>query len=253
MTLALSLPAIQTLMLVSVRLIAFMIVAPPFSYRAFPGTVRMMIALGVALAIYSGSMIEVRSFDTGPYVLAIILEAFVGFALGFLVYLVFQAVSTAGSLLDQMGGFAMAASFDPMNFTQNTPMGRLFQMTTLVLLFASNGHLIILSGLMKTFHAIPLGSGVPVASLGSTATEQFGQMFVAAVQIAGPLLIVLLLADVGLGLLTRVAPALNAFAMGFPLKIYLTLALGSLTYLTLPNATETLLKDGMRAIFGVVT
>ena len=56
------------------------------------------------------------------------------------------------------------------------------------------------------------------------------QMFLAAVQIAGPLLVVLFLADVGLGLLTRVAPALNAFALGFPLKILLTLSLGGVVF-----------------------
>ena len=59
-------------------------------------------------------------------------------------------------------------------------------------------------------------------------------MFLAAVQIAGPLLVVLFLADAGLGLLTRVAPALNAFALGFPLKILLTLTLAAVVFVALP-------------------
>ena len=60
-------------------------------------------------------------------------------------------------------------------------------------------------------------------------------MFLAAVQIAGPLIVVLFLADVGLGLLTRVAPALNAFSLGFPLKILLTLTLAGFMFLALPR------------------
>ena len=63
-------------------------------------------------------------------------------------------------------------------------------------------------------------------------------MFVGALQIAGPLLVVLFLADVGLGLLTRVAPALNAFAMGFPLKILISLSLGAFAFLALPNVVR---------------
>lgn len=250
MTFSFSIPVIQLLMLISVRLVAFLTLAPPFSYRAFPGTVRMMLALGVALAVYSSGGFTAVSYETGPFIAALVLEVVVGAVLGFLVFLVFTAVTVAGAFLDQMGGFAMASAFDPLNLTQNTPMGRFFQMTALALLFATNGHHVILGGIIKTFRAIPIATGLPFDVIGKMATTQLSQMFVAAVQIAGPLLVVLLLADVGLGLLTRVAPALNAFAMGFPLKIYLTLALGALTYLTLPNVMDTLLSNTMHSVFG---
>lgn len=250
MTLGLSVPELHTLMLISVRIIGFLVVAPPFSYRAFPATVRMMLALGIALAIYGNWHNTLATLDPGQFLFALFIEAFVGGLFGFLVYLVFTAVQVAGSLLDQMGGFAMASAFDPLNLTQNTPVARLFQMTTLGLLFASNGHHVILAGIMKTFDAIALGAGIPFSWLADTATQHLSYMFVVAVQIAGPLLIILFLADVGLGLLTRVAPALNAFAMGFPLKIYLTLALGALVYLTLPGVMSTLLHHTSTTTFG---
>ena len=69
----------------------------------------------------------------------------------------------------------------------------------------------------------------------------------------GPLVVVLFLADVGLGLLTRVAPALNAFALGFPLKILLTLSLGSIAYLTLPGVIGTLTERAVNLVIGVTT
>lgn len=253
MTVGLNIAAIQALMLVSVRLVAFLTLAPPFSYKAFPATVRMMLALGIALAVQSGTPVSSGDLEVGPFVLAIILEVVVGAFLGFLVYLVFIAVSAAGSLLDQMGGFAMASAFDPLNQTQNTPLGQFFQMTTLALLFASGGHTVILAGLVRTFDLLPLGTGFSLAGMGNAATTQLTQLFVVAVQIAGPLLIVLLLSDVGLGLLTRVAPALNAFAMGFPLKIYLTLALGALLYLTLPGVVGSLLSVASKVLTGAVS
>ena len=70
-------------------------------------------------------------------------------------------------------------------------------------------------------------------------------MFLAAVQISGPILIVLFLADVGLGLLTRVAPQMNAFAMGFPLKILLTLLTAGVVFLALPRVVGALVDDAL--------
>ena len=77
------------------------------------------------------------------------------------------------------------------------------------------------------------------------------QMFLAAVQIAGPLLVVLFLADAGLGLLTRVAPALNAFALGFPLKIFLTLTFASVLFVALPRIVSSLAGQAVTALTGV--
>jgi flagellar biosynthesis protein FliR len=88
--------------------------------------------------------------------------------------------------------------------------------------------------LARSFTAFPLGGAMDLTAPAEAMTAGIGQMFLASVQIAGPLLIVLFLADAGLGLLTRVAPALNAFAMGFPLKILLTVVLASVVFVALP-------------------
>lgn len=251
-----SVAGLETLMLISVRMVAFLFTAPPFSYRSFSGRVKIMLALGLALAVYPTVTPLTQGLQTWDYILAIIIQALTGVALGFLVYLVFAAVQVAGGLIDQMGGFAMAQSFDPLNHVNAAPISRLFHMTALVLMFASNAHLVILDGLFKTYEVIPLTFNSQAIDLGYVAqgvTEQVTTMFVAALQIAGPLLVVLLLADVGLGLLTRVAPALNAFAMGFPLKIYLTLSLVSLIYLTFPAVIEALTGTSLRAMFKAVS
>jgi flagellar biosynthetic protein FliR len=76
-------------------------------------------------------------------------------------------------------------------------------------------------------------------------------MFLAAVQIAGPLLVILFLADIGLGLLTRVAPALNAFALGFPLKILLTLIFSAVVFVALPRIVSSVTGDAVSTMMGV--
>ena len=105
---------------------------------------------------------------------------------------------------------------------------------------------------MRTFDALPLGALVNPAALAELADHRaVGRCSSAALQIAGPLLVVLFLADVGLGLLTRVAPALNAFALGFPLKILLTLTFGAFAFLALPAVVEGLTGRSVEAMLGV--
>jgi flagellar biosynthetic protein FliR len=117
---------------------------------------------------------------------------------------------------------------------------RLLQLVALALLFASDGYQLVLGGLVRSFDAVPLGGRIDLARLADALVHGFSQMFLAAVQIAGPLIVVLVLADVGLGLLTRVAPALNAFSLGFPLKIFVTIMVAAVAFVALPQVVASL-------------
>jgi flagellar biosynthetic protein FliR len=102
----------------------------------------------------------------------------------------------------------------------------------------------MLNGLFRTFDALPV-TGMVDPQIGERLLPGIGQMFVAAAQIAGPIVVVLFLADVGLGILTRVAPALNAFQLGFPLKIHITLLSGGVVFLALPRVVGALTDDAL--------
>ena len=93
-----------------------------------------------------------------------------------------------------------------------------------------------------------MGGTLPTDQLARGVLTAFSMMFLAALQIAGPMVAVLLLADVALALLTRAAPALNIFAIGFPVKIMLTLALLGLTFPLLPPALDTLIDHAVQAM-----
>lgn len=243
MNLTLALGTVEIIMLAGVRIAAFLVIAPPFASRAVPGRIKAMLALGLGLAVApragaapgAGGSIAA---GTASFLGDLVLQVLIGGALGFLVALAFAAVQAAGSLIDLFGGFQLAAAFDPASMSNGAQFSRLYQMTAVVLLVASDAHQIVLGGLLRTFEALPLGTGLDLAKMGVAATEGLTQMFLAALQIAGPLIVVLFLADVGLGLLTRVAPALNAFALGFPLKILLTVSLSVMAYLALPGVVE---------------
>ncbi|MEC5150071.1 flagellar biosynthetic protein FliR [Cryobacterium sp. GrIS_2_6] len=242
---------IEAVMLAGVRLIAFLVIAPPFSYNAFPLRIKGMLSLGLALAVSPVVTPGYVSPDTGGFILALLLEIVVGGMLGFLVLIVFSAVQSAGNLIDQFGGFQLAQGFDPQAMVNGAMFTRLYQMTALALLFASGGYQLIIGGLTRSFTAIPIGGGMDLAAPVQAATNAVGQLLLSAVQIAGPLIVVLFLADAGLGLLTRVAPALNAFALGFPLKILITLTLGASAFVALPRIVSALTDTAVTTMLGV--
>jgi len=234
-----------------VRIAAFLVIAPPFSHRGIPGTVKAMLAMALALLVAPRARAASDPTDIAAFLGQLLLQVVIGVALGFLVSVVFSAIQAAGSLIDMFGGFQMAAAYDPMMLTNSATFARLYQFTAIVLLFASDGYQLVITGLVRTFDVLPLGTPLDLASMAQLSSAGMSQMFLAALQIAGPLAVVLFLADVGLGLLTRVAPALNAFALGFPLKILMTLLLGSTAFLAVPHLVSGLTNDAMNVLLGV--
>ncbi len=242
---------LEAVLLSSVRMAAFVVIAPPFSYRAFPGRIKAMLAIGLGVAVSPQVVPNYVSGTDAQFFGALVMELLVGMLLGFLVYVAFAAVQSAGNLIDSFGGFQLAQAYDPGTMINGAQFSRLFHMTAVALLLASGAYQLILGGLFRTFDAIPLGGGINMAMSADLIVTAVTQMFLASVQIAGPLLIVLFLADAGLGLLSRVAPALNAFALGFPLKIFLTLALGGLVLAVLPAVVAAITDTVVTTLLGV--
>ena len=242
---------LEATLLAAVRMTAFLVIAPPFSYRGFPARVKAMLGIGLALAVAPRVTPGYVSLETGPFVMALVLELVVGAVLGFLVFVAFAAVQAAGSLIDLFGGFTLAQAFDPQSMVNGAQFTRLFQMTALALMFATGGYQLIIGGLTRSFDAVPLGLGMDLTHPVELLTTGVSQLFLSTIQIAGPLCVVLFLADVGLGLLSRVAPALNAYAMGFPLKILMTVMLAGGVFLALPGVVASLTGDAADMLLGV--
>jgi flagellar biosynthetic protein FliR len=239
MALDFSFASIETIMLATVRFAAFLFLAPPFSQRAIPGGVKAALSLGLGILV-APRLSHVPSQTAGGFIAGLVMQAVIGAALGFLVLLALAAVRAAGSMIDLFGGFQLASAYDPLSGGQAGPFARFYYLTAGVLLFASNAHHLVITGVVRTFDSLPLGVALPTGAMAQSVTSGVTNMLVAALQIAGPLMIALFVADVGLGLLTRVAPALNAFAIGFPLKILVTLTFGGFAFLALGAVIESL-------------
>lgn len=227
-------------LLASVRIIAWLSLVPPFSGRSVPMPAKVVLSLGLAFAVAPGLSGGGIPVTTPGLLLATATQVLIGAAMGFVTYLLFAAISTAGSLVDTFGGFQLAQGFDPLSMNMNTVFGKFHQMLATMLLFATGGHLLVLGGLLKSFDVLPVGDLPDIAGAPDVLISAFQMFFVTAVQIALPLIAVLFVADLGLALLTKVAPHLNAINVMFPAKIGLTLLLLGLSFPVLPEAMSRL-------------
>ena len=232
-------------LLALVRASAWLVIVPPFNTRAIPAMVKIGLAATIALPVADDLAPATPIVDLGPLLAAIVLQVAVGISLGFVVYLLFAAVQAAGELIDLFGGFTVAPAFDPLSNAQSSTFGRFYQLLAVTLLFVINGHILLLRGFLTSFEAIDATSP-RLEDLSGNLASAVGTFFLAALEIAAPLLAALFLAEVALGLLARAAPQMNVFLVGFPFKILLTLLLGGLALPLLPSSIESLLGQALR-------
>lgn len=240
--------ALLMYLLAAIRLIAWFIVVPPFSARAFPMTAKVVLACGLALLVAPSVMTQAPPASDAAVIGAIVSQVLIGLLLGFVTMLLFTAITTAGAMIDQFGGLALAQAFDPLMMQMNTVFGKFHQMLATILLFVTGAHLLVLGGVVRTFELLPIGEPFDLDASPEPLTTAFGVFFVTAVQIALPLIAVLFVADLGLALLTKVAPQLNAITVMFPAKIGLTLLLVGLTFPALSDVVARLAELALEAM-----
>jgi flagellar biosynthesis protein FliR len=239
-------PLLVGFLLAMVRGAAWLVVAPPFNSRVVPGPVKAGLAVALAVPVAPQLAASAPEATVPALLAAAVVQVFAGVSLGFVTYLIFAAVQAAGDLIDLFGGFSLASAYDPLSMQQNSIFGRLNSQLAVMLLFAIDGHLLIVRGFLASYDA-----SISLGGLARLLTTGIGQFFLAALQIAAPLLGVLFLVDVGLGLLTRIAPALNAFSLGFPAKMFATLLLVGILLPLLPEAVKSLVELSLSAVRAV--
>ena len=244
---------IVTFLLASTRLLATLIVAPPFNGGMVPVRIRLGLAVTIGLLLATGPLPgDDRGsvpLDTAGLVLAIGGQVLAGLTFGFTLQLLLAAFQTAGSIIDLSSGLSAGTLYDPLTQTQVGPVGRLYQIVSLVVLVSMNGHLMVVRGIVRSFEAAPLTAPgtVDLGTLGATMTEASTRLLMASLEVAFPVFGALLLTDMALGIATRAAPRMNILAVGFGVKsmvLFLVLGLG---LPLLANATMNLLDAGLRS------
>jgi flagellar biosynthesis protein FliR len=241
-----------TLLLVSARIFAWMMIAPPMATGGVPKMIKTVLSVGIGLAVVPVARAHAPAAEFLPVAASLLEQVLIGAALGFLTRMVFAAVETAGGFIDLFGGFSLSAAYDPLQTTMTSIFGRFYALLATTLIFATNAHLLIFQGFLRTFSTIPLDGALSLDRLDHVLAGGLTELFVAALQIAGPLIVVLFIADIALGVLNRIAPQLNAFSMSFPIKIGLTLLLVGMGFTLMPGVITQMAKHANQLV-GVVT
>jgi flagellar biosynthesis protein FliR len=240
--------SLVALLLASVRAAAWLVIVPPFNTRSVPATVKALLSVAIALPVALDLAAQAPAAAGGALAVATAENVLVGSALGFVTSLFFAAVQAAGSIIDMFAGFSIATAFDPFTMSGNTVFGRFYNIVATALLFATDGYAMIMRGFANSYRSVPLQGTVSLETLSRLVSDGAGQMFLAALQIAGPLVAVLFCTDVALGLLTRVAPALNIFSLSFPLKLVVTFTVAGVSLTLLPVAFNGLIDRAVEAV-----
>ena len=214
-------PKISVLLLIFVRVAAFFVSVPLFSYRTIPAQLKIGLALVLSWMMYYTFSIEAFTIN-GEYLLLVLKEAIIGLTLGLAVYIVFSAVQIAGGFIDFQMGFAMANIIDPQTGAQSPLMGQFFNFLLLLVLLAINGHHLIMDGIFYSYQFMPIDQLFP--PFGDEAfVEAMMRLFVAvfaiAFQMSAPIIATLFLVTVALGITGKTVPQMNIFVVGFPIKI----------------------------------
>jgi flagellar biosynthetic protein FliR len=240
--------ALVGFLLAGARAGGFVLVAPPFNTRTLGARPRVAIALGLALPLTGLMQKNAPALASTEVIVGAILQLVMGVTLGFVVQVAVAAIQVVGDLLDLVGGFNVAVGIDPLNQNQTSIMGRIFSLVAGTLLFASDGHLMIVQGLVRSVQVTPYPASLDTGDIARALTHDFAHMIVAGLQIAAPIVAVMLIADLSLGLMAKAAPAMNVFALAYPIKIMLTLLLVSLVIATVPDALANLAEQAALTI-----
>jgi flagellar biosynthetic protein FliR len=240
---------VLAILLGSTRTGAWLMLCPPFNTGGIPTVVKALLSVAITLPMTPrlAAAVPVNP-STGVLMAAVVEQVMIGAALGFLTAMLFAAVQAAGSLIDLFGGFSVAFAFDPFSHAGNAVFGRFYNVTATALLFGTDAHQLVLRGFTQSFKAVPLTGTLSLNGINHLLSAGLSQMFFAALQIAAPLIAVLFLTDIALGLMSKVAPSLNAFGLGFPAKILLTLTIAGSGLALLPASVASLSEKAVAAV-----
>jgi flagellar biosynthetic protein FliR len=206
--------------LVLARVSPMFLLAPIFSSKMLPararGVIAVAISFGLAPLALHGHKIPLDGMTLAGLIGK---EILVGLAYAFALAAVFAAISVAGSLLDTAMGFSFGSLIDPLTGVQAPILTQLYAMVGVLVFIAIDGDHWMIEGLARSYQLIPVSKFPSVSALVGGADKAFVSIFGSAIELAAPVLLAVLLTDCAMGLVARVMPQLNVFAVGFPAKI----------------------------------
>ena len=235
------------------RILGLIMVAPVFAHRSVPARVKIGLGIFIALII-APTLPPMPDVGLGSWhgLFILVQQLLIGMAIGFIMRVIFAAVEAAGEIVGLQMGLGFASFFDPQSASQTLVIARFFNMLALLVLLAVNAHLLLLGVLVDSFQSLPI-SLQPLSAAGFYNVAAFGSTVLAVgLQLALPLIAILLMTNLALGILTRSAPQLNIFAIGFPITLSVGLIMLDATLPYFAPQLEHTIQNGLKATTTVI-
>lgn len=199
------------------RISAVFMVAPFYGARTIPVRIRVILAVFIAFILQSSLTFTDSIALFSPLgILTAVQQIAIGVVMGLILQIIFSALIMAGQTMATTMGLGFASSVDPQNGVQVTMLGQLYLILGTLYFLAMDGHLLLLEVLADSFIYLPVGSPLNNAQIFGDLAVFASELFLAAVLISLPVMVGVLLVNLAFGVITRAAPQLNIFAVGFP-------------------------------------
>jgi flagellar biosynthetic protein FliR len=234
------------------RILGLIATAPLFGNASIP--VSAKVGLGVLLTMVMAPAIPaLPGADPVSWagLMIVIEETLIGLGMGFAMRIVFAAVEMAGEVASLTMGLGFASFFDPQTKGRSSAVSQFLALIATMAFLAANVHLVLLQALAESFISMPI-SATPMGAGASFALASWGErIFSAGLQLSLPIVAALLVTNVALGILTRAAPQLNLFGIGFPISLGVGMLVISLALPYLGGPIQALFNEGIEAARGV--
>ncbi|RDI97741.1 flagellar biosynthetic protein FliR [Dyella solisilvae] len=215
------------------------LIAPVFGDSVLPQRIRLglMLVLAFVLAPLAPTSIDLMSADG---VATMVSQVLIGAAVGFVLKLAFEAVSLGGQLVGQSMSLGFAETVDPRGGGSSPVLSQFYLLMVTLLFLAMDGHLRLIALLADSFRSLPPGQSA-IDGNGLHAVVAFAaHLFGGAVRVALPAMTSLLMVNIGFAAISRAAPSMNLFAVGFPITVTLGFVALWLSMRSVPGAFESL-------------
>lgn len=233
------------------RILALLVAAPPFNNAGLSVQVRLSLGLAIAMAI-APALQRIPEIEpaSGLGLLVLAQQILIGFAMGLSARLVFSAVDMAGMMISNQMGLGFATAYDPQSASQTPVISEFLGVLALLIFMAIDGHLMVIATLAKSFAVLPIGAEAIGNSTWANIANAGGVIFSSGVLLALPIVVALLITNIALGVLVRVAPQLNLLAIGFPVTIALGFAVLLVSLSHLSGPLQTMFEFGLDSMLG---
>ncbi|TXR53415.1 flagellar biosynthetic protein FliR [Reinekea thalattae] len=202
------------------RISSFFLIVPVLGAQLIPARIRITLAFVITVLIYPvlPDMPIIEAVNLQTFII-IFEQIIIGSTLGFVVFLLLQIYILAGQTISMQMGLGFASMVDPTNGVSVAVISQWYQVLVTLVYLSINGHLLTLQVVVESFYSIPIGDGL-FATTAWFDLSTFGSwLFRASLMLALPAISALLLVNVAFGVMTRAAPQLNVFALGFPITM----------------------------------